>query len=83
MGFTPGPGRVFFAQNFEHNPSISGPYQKNCPMPRLIVFILCIAFLVGAGVSVRAGMVLAALGVIASVVCLVWRWFEMFDGPRK
>lgn len=52
-------------------------------MPRLIIFILCIAFLVGAGASVRAGMALAALAAVALAGYLAWCMFAVFIGPRK
>jgi hypothetical protein len=52
-------------------------------MPRLIAFIACIAFLVGAGVSMRAGMALAlvAYGLLAAYV--VWNGLQVFFGPRR
>ena len=52
-------------------------------MTRLIAFIFCIAFLVGAGASVRAGMALAALAAVLLTAYLAWCLFAMFIGPRR
>ncbi|WOI47694.1 hypothetical protein [Acidovorax sp. BLS4] len=54
----------------------------NADMPRLIAFILCIAFLVGAGASVRAGMAVAAMALLALGGYLAWTWLRLFLGPR-
>ncbi|MFT4243560.1 MAG: hypothetical protein QM569_14905 [Acidovorax sp.] len=51
-------------------------------MPRLILFVLCIAFLVGAGASVPAGMAVAALGVLALAGFVAWGLVRMFIGER-
>lgn len=52
-------------------------------MPRLIVFLMCIAFLFGAGGFVRTGMALAAAGVVALAGYLVWLLARLFIGPGR
>lgn len=52
-------------------------------MPRLIAFIFCIAFLVGAGASVRLGMALAAVAALGLVAYLAWCLVRMFLGPAR
>ena len=49
-------------------------------MARLIAFIFCIAFLVGTGASVRAGMALAVVAVVALAGYMAWCLFKMFIG---
>lgn len=51
-------------------------------MPRLILFILCIALLVGAGASVPVGMAVAALGILALVGYVALGFVRMFVGER-
>lgn len=51
-------------------------------MPRLIAFIFCIAFLVGAGASVRAGMAVAAVAMLALGGYVAWCFVGMFLGRR-
>jgi len=55
----------------------------NGRMPRLIVFLMCIAFLFGAGGFVRTGMALAAAGVVALAGYLVWLLARLFIGPGR
>ncbi|GEQ76728.1 hypothetical protein CTTA_3733 [Comamonas testosteroni] len=55
----------------------------NGRMTRLIAFIACIAFLVGAGVSVRAGMALAAVAYGLLGAYVLWTGLQMFLGPRR
>lgn len=55
----------------------------NAGMPRLIAFVICIAFLVGAGASVRAGMVVAAVAVLGLVGYLAWSLLRLFLGQAK
>ncbi|RDI10737.1 MULTISPECIES: hypothetical protein [Comamonas] len=52
-------------------------------MTRLIAFIACIAFLVGAGVSVRAGMALAAVAYGLLGAYVLWTGLQMLLGPRR
>ena len=52
-------------------------------MARLIAFTFCIAFLLGAGASVRLGMALAALATVGLVCYVVWCAVTLFIGrPR-
>ncbi|WP_314971771.1 hypothetical protein [Comamonas testosteroni] len=52
-------------------------------MSRLIAFIACIAVLVGAGVSARAGIALAsvAYGLLGAYV--LWNGLQIFISPRR
>lgn len=52
-------------------------------MPRLIAFIFCIAFLVGAGASVRVGMAIATAAVLGLAGYLAWSLLRMFVGPMR
>ena len=52
-------------------------------MPRVIVFIFCLAFLFGAGGFVRTGMTLAAAGLLALGGYLLWGVARMFLGPTR
>ncbi len=52
-------------------------------MSRLIAFLLCIAFLFGAGGFVRTGMALAAASVMTLAGYLVWGLARMFIGPAR
>lgn len=52
-------------------------------MPRLIVFLLCIAFLFGAGGFVRFGMALAAATMAAAAAYLAWALVRLFIGPAR
>lgn len=52
-------------------------------MPRLIAFLLCIAFLFGAGGFVRAGMALAAAAAVALAGWLAWSLVRLFIGPVR
>jgi len=52
-------------------------------MPRLIAFVLCIAFLVGAGASVPVGMALAALAVLGLGGYLAWCLARLVIGPAR
>lgn len=51
-------------------------------MPRLILFILCIAFLVGAGASVPVGMAVALIALLALGGYIVWGFVRMFTGEH-
>ena len=55
----------------------------NVGMSRLIAFIACIAVLVGAGVSARAGMTLAvvAYGLLGAYV--MWNGLQIVFSPRR
>lgn len=55
----------------------------NARMSRLIAFLLCIAFLFGAGGFVRTGMALAAASVMTLAGYLVWGLARMFIGPAR
>ena len=55
----------------------------NAGMPRLIAFIFCIAFLVGAGASVPVGMAIAAAAVLGLAGYLAWSLLRMFIGPVR
>ena len=52
-------------------------------MARLIAFTFCIAFLVGAGASVRAGMALAALVVTGLAGYVVWCGVALLIGRQR
>ena len=52
-------------------------------MARLIVFIVCIAVLTGAGISVRWGMFLAALAALCLLGYMAWLLLAMFMGKGK
>lgn len=54
----------------------------NAHMPRLIAFIFCIAFLVGAGASVLAGMAVAAVALLALGGYAAWCALALFISPR-
>ena len=58
-------------------------FSYNAGMPRLIAFVFCIAFLVGAGASVPVGMGIAAAAVLGLVVFLAWSLLQMFFGPVR
>lgn len=52
-------------------------------MARLIAFTFCIAFLVGAGASVRLGMALAALATAGLACYVVWCAVALFIGRLR
>ena len=52
-------------------------------MARLIAFTFCIAFLVGAGASVRAGMALAALAAAGLAGYVVWCGVALLIGRGR
>lgn len=47
-------------------------------MPRLILFVLCIAFLLAGGGFVRAGMALGASAIGMLVLYALWLLLQMF-----
>lgn len=51
-------------------------------MSRLVLFLLCIAFLVGAGASVPVGMAVAVLALLALGGYIVWGFVRMFIGEH-
>ena len=56
---------------------------QNVQMARLIAFTFCIAFLVGAGASVRFGMALAALAAAGLAGYVAWCGVSLFIGRRR
>ena len=52
-------------------------------MARLLAFTFCIAFLVGAGASVRFGMALAALAAAGLAGYVAWCGVSLFIGRRR
>ncbi len=61
---------------------LSATFSYNAAMPRLILFILCIAFLVGAGASVPVGMAVALIALLALGGYIVWGFVRMFTSEH-